>query len=62
MVEFLLDRGASVEGGDDESETSPLAWARMRGHEEIASILVARGAREQVQGARPTAGGKTFAT
>ena len=39
MVEFLLDRGAKPNLPDDPPWASPLAWARRRGHAEIAERL-----------------------
>jgi len=43
VVELLLSRGASATAGGATWST-PLAWARSKGHEDIARILVAAGA------------------
>ncbi len=39
MVEFLLRRGARLRLPDDPPWATPLAWARRRGHTEIAALL-----------------------
>jgi hypothetical protein len=38
MVDFLLERGADPELAGDPWAT-PMAWARKKGHEDVASAL-----------------------
>jgi hypothetical protein len=44
MVEFLLGRGAKPNLPDDPPWATPLAWARRRGHGEVAGLLERHGA------------------
>ena len=39
MVTLLLERGAPRSLPDDPAWATPLAWAKRRGHEEIARLL-----------------------
>jgi ankyrin repeat protein len=45
MVDFLLARGAKTNLADDKSWATPLAWAKTRGHAQVAEMLQRAGAK-----------------
>jgi ankyrin repeat protein len=44
LIEALFEYGADIEAIDEEDRSTPLQWARRRGHDEIAALLSDRGA------------------
>src|SRR5215510_12582046 len=43
-VTWLLDRGADINGRDNEFDSTPLAWAARVGRAEMVELLLSRGA------------------
>ena len=39
LVELLIERGADVVEAEAEPWATPLAWARMKGHDDIVDLL-----------------------